>query len=508
MPALLRSPCRRGPRFPWLGILLVLSLAGCGKNKTAPKPESPAETETRADHTWTVRQGSFTVVLQLDGTLDAIKHHEIKCPADGRLGLDIIEVMADHTPVKKGQVVARFSPQNYELRRKELAQQLEDETMNLRLAEQDAQMQSMANLANLKGGNDALKQAQEAYERYEVQDAPLQKRGLIAAIEDATQALGDAQELAQSDKLNLSKATFQDAAQVAQLQTKVDSSTKLLNIAKDKVDATNYSLKVFKQYDYGQKKRMLKQGLDRAQIEMQRQLLQAATRTVQNRRAVAKLERRVQKVTEDLRQIDELIDGLTLVAPINGILSLGNSRRGQIKASREIIVGTAMRANEILGTIPELTQFLVVINIPEFHRSRVQKGLPATITVRALPGLTLNGQITLMADMASNLIDGDPSSPKIYKTELSTDTTDPRLMPGMTVMVDIRVEQVDQVLFVPVEALYLREGRSYCRVQKPTGETEEREVVKGRWSDHYVEIVSGLQEGDAVLLQRMSRNES
>jgi multidrug resistance efflux pump len=365
----------------------------------------------------------------------------------------------------------------------------------------------MANLANLKGGNDALKQAQEAYERYEVQDAPLQKRGLIAAIEDATQALGDAQELAQADRLNLSNSTFKEAAQVALLQTKVDNSTKLLKNALTKLDTTHFSLKVFKQYDYEQKKRILKQALDRAQIEMQRQLQQAATRTVQNRRTVANLERRVQKVTEDLRRIVELIDGLTLVAPINGILSLGDSRRGQIKASREIIVGTAMRSNEILGTIPELTQFLVVINVPEFHRSRVQKGLPATITVRALPGLTLNGQITQMAGMAANLIEADPSSPKIYKTELSTDTTDPRLMPGMTVKVDIRVEQVDQVLFVPVEALYLREGRSYCRVQTPTGEAEEREVVKGRWSDDYIEIVSGVQEGDAVLLQRMRRNE-
>ena len=103
--------------------------------------------------------------------------------------------------------------------------------------------------------------------------------------------------------------------------------------------------------------------------------------------------------------------------------------------------------------------------------------------------------------MASNLRFWDRSSPKIYPTVVSLDQNDPLLRPGMTVEVDMSSEVISGVLYVPVEALYAKEGSVYCTLKKAVG-LEERKVSIGKSSNSYVEILDGLKEGDLVLLSR------
>jgi len=76
---------------------------------------------------------------------------------------------------------------------------------------------------------------------------------------------------------------------------------------------------------------------------------------------------------------------------------------------------------------------------------------------------------------------------------------DPRLMPGMTMRVEIIVETVTNVLHLPIEAVFQREGKTFARVKGVTG-VEERPVTTGRTSNSFVEILSGLEEGERVTL--------
>ena len=62
-------------------------------------------------------------------------------------------------------------------------------------------------------------------------------------------------------------------------------------------------------------------------------------------------------------------------------------------------------------------------------------------------------------------------------------------------------ETVDNVIFVPVESLFVQEGEIFCRVKKAAG-AEERKVKTGRSSSSFVEIIEGLEPGEKVLLSR------
>ena len=57
---------------------------------------------------------------------------------------------------------------------------------------------------------------------------------------------------------------------------------------------------------------------------------------------------------------------------------------------------------------------------------------------------------------------------------------------------------------MPVEAVYNREGKTFCRARGLTG-LSERQVETGRSSNDYVEITAGLKSGEEVLLHREKR---
>ena len=77
--------------------------------------------------------------------------------------------------------------------------------------------------------------------------------------------------------------------------------------------------------------------------------------------------------------------------------------------------------------------------------------------------------------------------------------SEPRLRPGMTARVEIEVEERAKALFVPLEAVFEREGRSvvYLAGRRP----RPREVVLGPSSADFVVIEKGLSRGERVLLR-------
>jgi HlyD family secretion protein len=72
--------------------------------------------------------------------------------------------------------------------------------------------------------------------------------------------------------------------------------------------------------------------------------------------------------------------------------------------------------------------------------------------------------------------------------------------PGMSAKVEILVTRLQDVVFIPVQAVSLNEGKQVCYVaggMKP----ERREVEIGEFTDEFIEIKSGLKEKEVVLLR-------
>ncbi|MBN2685740.1 MAG: efflux RND transporter periplasmic adaptor subunit, partial [Pontiellaceae bacterium] len=232
------------------------------------------------------------------------------------------------------------------------------------------------------------------------------------------------------------------------------------------------------------------------------QLVNSAAKQVQLDARMVAQKQRLANLQYQMQQLQANIEMLEVKAPVAGTISYGDPNpRRRYGEQKEIVVGTTMNRREVIGSIPDLSQLIVNVDVPEASRSKVKVGMRSEMRIKALPNLQLSGVVQRVADMATNLIEFDQSSPKIYPTVIKVDQTDPSLRPGMTVEVDMISDVISDVIFVPVEALYVKEGKVYCHLKKATG-AQEQMVTIGRSSDNYVEILEGLKEGDLVLLSR------
>jgi len=494
-----RSSKSRARILALLAILLAAAAAfTIWRNKRAGGGAA-TEAATR-DRYATVRRGAFNIALEIDGNLDAIEHHLIRPERQtGRFGLEIVEMVEDRSEVKAGDLLFRFSDEKHAVEHDRLKLALADEQTSLMLAEQDLEMTRAGNLSSIRTAHDQLKAAQEALSRYEDEDARRKRSELQTAIQNARLKLSQARAALSAARTQLADAQMQNPDRVAELEKQAHDKAQAVETSRDEVSKASGNLRVFKQYDHPQKMRALQEACTKAKMALQRDLVNAAGNLVKDQRRIQNHRTRIRQLENEQAQLDAIRKSLTLRAPADGIVTMGNPQRRAWNQPEEIKVGSAVNEGQVLATIPDLSRFLVRIDLPEEFRSRIKLGLRAILRSKAIPDLVMEGRLSQIAAMAQNVVAWDRSSPKIYPIEIATETMDPRLMPGMTMRVEIVVETVADALHLPIEAIFQREGKTFARVKGLTG-VEERPVATGRTSNSFVEILSGLEEGERVAL--------
>jgi len=203
---------------------------------------------------------------------------------------------------------------------------------------------------------------------------------------------------------------------------------------------------------------------------------------------------------DKLAEIEEQIAKCTIRAPQAGQVVYANvtDRRG----GQEVIIeeGTMVRERQEIIRLPDPKNMQVKAKINEAKVSMVEKGMAATIELDAFTDSKLTGTVEKVSEyplptawFAGNV--------KEYETiiRINDFPEDLQMRPGMTAKVSIRVEQLDDVLMVPVQAVFEHGGKHYC-VLRNGGEFVAREVVIGSTNDKDVVIRKGLKEGEAVVL--------
>ena len=485
-------------------VLLCASSAfftACKKNEETQRQSS--------DRVFIVKKGGFPVVFRVDGQLDAIRNHQFVFR--GRRGgreLKLTYLLPEHSVVSSNEVVFKISDEFFKNRETELLRQIQTAEQRYDIAQQDSAMVQADNLNDLKTSLDTLKSGLDALRRYEQEDAPKRKKGLQQGVQAKVAALEKAEADLRDARAAVLDSRSQDEAAQREADKKLAAAESAEQKARQDVETAFYDLRIFKRYDYNEKIISLRNTVNRNTISVQRGIVNNETRLMRNQIELTNARAALDNFKKELKEILEDMALLEMRAPVAGTLFYGNPEGnvrnrwggGQVEELRE---GLEVSIGQVLGFIPDLSKFMVTASIPEEFRSSIKTGLKVHIRAKAIPDLTLNGEILSVAVAATPIVAWDPRSPKIYATKISTDSADPRLVPGMTVQVEIIVETVTDAFFVPVEAVYNREGQSFVRVSSGAN-IEERSVTTGRFSADYIEITEGLSEGESVLLVRVS----
>lgn len=212
----------------------------------------------------------------------------------------------------------------------------------------------------------------------------------------------------------------------------------------------------------------------------------------------------VDKAKESLESAESKLDSTqdnyenyTITAPISGQVITKSVKTGDN-------VSNGGNSAVTMAVIYDLSELTFEMSVDELDIQSVKIGQTVEITADALEGRTFTGKVTNIS-LASSYSNGVTN----YPVTVTLDETE-GLLPGMNVDGEIILEQAENTLVVPVDSL-MRGNRVYV---KDDGVTVSEgnvpagfravEVETGLMNDDFVEIVSGLSEGDQVYVAESS----
>jgi HlyD family secretion protein len=241
-----------------------------------------------------------------------------------------------------------------------------------------------------------------------------------------------------------------------------------------------------------QDSRLAASGARLRQLEQRAELMQRhlhPSRIAAARANVAAARRQEETIARQLADsvIPAPAAGLVTYLPVH----LGNEFRA-------VRVGDTLYANQPFMCIPDMSELVVHCYLPESELGLAQPGARAVVTPVAYPDCRLRAVVETVGAMAQSQ-PNQPAWRKYFRVTVRIEDRDPRLRPGMSLLVDILSYRAPDALLVPRLAVTWEQGEPACQVLTRQGQVTRR-VRLGRGNERWFEVLEGLEPGNQVVL--------
>lgn len=433
-----------------------------------------------------VRRGDITLEVQETGTIEPVDKVDVKSKAAGRLlSIPIQEGQFVH----KGQLIALVDRSliDPQLARDEASLQQARARLTQAQAEYALQVkQTQAAIANAQA---ALLTAQAHLASVAAGARPQELAQQKQAVERAQITLDDAQRTQKRRAALLAKG-FISQADYDSAQVAVDTAVSSLTTAQQALLLLQAGPRVQDVADAKAQVSAAEVQLASARANMGQDAVKQSD-IVQARASVA-------QISGDIQQLMVNIADTRIVAPAPGIVLKKYKEVNEIVQSATTGFSDAQAIVATLGSRLE-----VKVGINEVDISKVHAHAPATITVDALPGVSFAGYVTEIAPASTNAFDATSSSTSSiskFWVKVGFAKNDGRLRSGMSANVAILSRKHSHVVLAPLEAVPFTGAQGQVTVLTAAKKQEKRTIKTGLRNDTDVEVVSGLHEGDALVV--------
>ncbi len=475
-----RKP-RSSPVVRLVVVLAVLAAAGWGAQRAGWfGGEEAIEVRGQA-----VRRGPMRITVLQRGNLAAKDSAKVVNELEGQT--QILTLVDEGSHVEAGDVVATLDASA--LRDKEVVQDIAVQNAQAALtkAQQNLEIQKSQNASDLAAARQRLEFAEADLRKYLEGDWPQQLQAAEEEIVLATEELAQAEDrLKWSEKL---------AAEGFLTQTELEADRLAMERARIKLEQSKRKKDLLEEFDHPKQKATFEAAVVEARRELERVELQAKARLVDLEAEVRNAKARLQLETEKLDKLRDQIDKSVLRAPASGIVVYARTEGRYGRSGDLIEEGATVRQHQEIATIPQSGGMIATASLHESVIEQVDVGMPCTVRVDAIPGREYRGHVSFVALLPDSGSWWANPNQRLFRTEIALDETSPELRPGMSCSVEILVDEIPDALQVPVQAVFHSGGRTICFV-----DGEPREVEVGKAGEAWVQVLSGLEEGEVVAL--------
>ena len=404
-----------------------------------------------SDVAWTVERGHLAAVLSEPGTLRAASSTSYRSPVNGREA-EIVHLVSEGLRVAQGDLLVRLETRDLDAELRQAVDNVHETELTLQVAE-------------------------------------LELLEATAGLESAVN--GEASLTIEESRTNLALAE----RRVQRLRREVESLEPLLErgfITGDELDRSRDELETAE--------------AELAIARRRASVLVEQTHPVTTRRAELQLaQRRAQKQTVERRlaaarrrvaEIGDLIDRCTIYADGPGLVVYEDFMASSPR--RKVRLGDRVTPSQAIVRVVDVSRMLVDASVPERSVHRVHPGQPVAVRLEAFPDLRLSGRIATVGALARTTFDRQLDG-KRFDVVVELDPTETGLRPEMTARVDILVGERQDVVRVPINAVFEESGMTLVNVLRGR-RVEGRQVELGEQNQRFVEVVAGVSEGERVML--------
>jgi len=200
----------------------------------------------------------------------------------------------------------------------------------------------------------------------------------------------------------------------------------------------------------------------------------------------------------DQERAESALSSMVVHAPSDGNISLvpvwhdGGER--PFKPGEQAWSGVA------IAELPDPSSLRVVAHVDETERGRLAVSQRITAQLDAIADRQFTGKIERIGTIATSDFSAGWPIPRNFTLDITLDQQDARLKPGMTAQITVIVDRVLNAISIPVQASFVREGRTVAYVWNGS-KFEERVIQIDRRSRDRALVASGLKPGDMVAMK-------
>ena len=246
-------------------------------------------------------------------------------------------------------------------------------------------------------------------------------------------------------------------------------------------------------YDSEISKKEIQLNLEKAEIALGRAKEQIDNRIKIQKEEVKQKTLSIEQNNSQLNEAHETLSKLFLISPSPGIAIISQNW----SSGNKFQIGDQCWSGFPLIQLPDLSSLKATAKINEVDIAKITKGLKVEIKPDAFSDSIFTGYVNTVANLAVNK--SRDSRVKVFPVEILINETNKNLLPGLTVSCRLIIDQIDDVLYVPIEAINAEGDKNFVYKKSGSGYNKV-EVEVGTSNSDYMIITKGLSEKDEVAL--------